>query len=282
MASLPPSVPSPDWLHVHRGTAPLVIAVPHGGTSLAGLDDQFSSPWLARLDTDWWVRDLYDFASDMGVSFVTTDISRSVIDMNRDPSGVSLYPGQATTELCPTTSFDGVPLYHSGADVIDALDDAETQRRKSTYHTPYHAALTAELARVKQAHGIAVLYDAHSIRSHVPRLFDGRLPMFNIGTNNSATCAPKLEQAVANICAASAHSHVVNGRFKGGWTTRHYGRPTDGIHAIQMELAQRGYMDEPTDYAPGQWPTPLHSTPVILPVLQRVITAILDFAKGQA
>lgn len=276
MASLPPSVPSPDWLHVHRGTAPLVIAVPHGGTSLAGLDDQFASPWLARLDTDWWVRDLYDFASNMGVSFVTTDISRSVIDMNRDPSGASLYPGQATTELCPTTSFDGVPLYCSGADAIDS------EARKTAYHTPYHAALTAELHRVKAQHGVAILYDAHSIRSHVPRLFDGRLPMFNIGTNNSATCAPELEQAVANICAASPHSHVVNGRFKGGWTTRHYGRPADGIHAIQMELAQRGYMDEPTDYAPGQWPTPLLSTPVILPVLQRVITAILDFAKGHA
>lgn len=268
--------PLPDWLHVHQGTAPLVIAVPHGGTSLAGLDDQFVSPWLARLDTDWWVADLYDFARDLGASLITTDISRSVIDMNRDPSGATLYPGQATTELCPTTSFDGAPLCRPQARPINS------EARKAQYHTPYHAALAAELARVKAQHGLAILYDAHSIRSHVPRLFDGELPQFNIGTNGGVTCAPELEAAVTQICAASGFSHITNGRFKGGWTTRHYGRPDQGIHAIQMELAQRGYMDEPAQFAEGQWPTPLHTSPMIAPILRQIIRAILDFAKGRA
>ncbi len=265
-----------DWLRVHRGDAPLVIAFPHGGTDLAGLDEQFVSPWHAQIDTDWRIAELYAFAADMGATLVATDISRSVIDMNRDPSGASLYPGQATTELCPTTTFDGEPLYR-----FDAPDEAEIMQRLHSYHRPYHDTLTHELDRLKAAHGRVVLYDAHSIRSHVPRLFDGELPQFNIGTNDAVTCAPELETIIANICAASGRSHVVNGRFKGGWTTRHYGRPDDGIHAIQMELAQRGYMAEPDAITHANWPSPLDPNPTIRPVLEQVIAATLDFAKGQ-
>ena len=264
-----------DWLRVHRGDAPLVIAFPHGGTDLAGVDEQLVSPWRARLDTDWWIADLYAFAAERGASLIATDISRAVIDMNRDPSGVSLYPGQATTELCPTTTFDGDPLYRFGEP-----DEAEISQRLNLYHRPYHDALSAELDRLKSAHGQVVLYDAHSIRSHVPRLFDGELPQFNIGTNDGATCAPELETIVANICAASGKSHVVNGRFKGGWTTRHYGRPETGVHAIQIELAQRGYMAEPATLTEANWPTPLDAAPPIRPVLEQLIGAALDFAKG--
>lgn len=266
-----------DWLRVHRGDAPLVIAFPHGGTDLAGLDEQFVSPWHAQIDTDWWIAELYAFAADRGATLVATDISRSVIDMNRDPSGASLYPGQATTELCPTTTFDGDPLYR-----FDAPDEAEIMQRLNSYHRPYHDTLSEELDRLKSAHGRVVLYDAHSIRSHVSRLFDGELPQFNIGTNGGATCAPELETVIANICAASGKSHVVNGRFKGGWTTRHYGQPDDGIHAIQMELAQRGYMAEPATITHANWPSPLDPNPAIRPVLEQVISATLDFAKGHS
>jgi formiminoglutamase len=265
-----------DWLRVHRGDAPLVIAFPHGGTDLAGLDDQYVSPWRARLDADWWIAELYAFAANMGATLVATEISRAVIDMNRDPSGTSLYPGQATTELCPTTTFDGEPLYRFGDP-----DEAEINQRLHLYHRPYHEALAAELERLKSVHGRVILYDAHSIRSHVPRLFDSELPQFNIGTNDGATCAPELEDAVANICAASGMSHVVNGRFKGGWTTRHYGRPETGVHAVQMELAQRGYMTEPATINEANWPSPLDPDPAILPILRQVIAAALDFAKGQ-
>jgi len=266
-----------DWLRVHRGDAPLVIAFPHGGTDLAGLDEQFVSPWHALLDTDWWIADLYAFAADLGATLVATDISRSVIDMNRDPSGASLYPGQATTELCPTTTFDGEPFYRFGEP-----DEAEINRRLTLFHRPYHDTLAAELDRLQSVHGKVVLYDAHSIRSHVPRLFDGKLPQFNIGTNGGATSAPELETIVANICAASGHGYVVNGRFKGGWTTRHYGRPDNGIHAIQMELAQRGYMAEPAAITHANWPSPLNPNPAIRPVLEQVIAAIIDFAKGMS
>jgi len=266
-----------DWLRVHSGDAPLVIAFPHGGTDLAGLDEQFVSPWHAQIDTDWYIAELYAFAADHGATLVATDISRSVIDMNRDPSGASLYPGQATTELCPTTTFDGDLLYR-----FDAPDEAEIMQRLNSYHRPYHDRLSEELDRLKSAHGRVVLYDAHSIRSHVPRLFDGELPQFNIGTNGGATCAPELETIVANICAASGKSHVVNGRFKGGWTTRHYGRPDDGVHAIQMELAQRGYMAEPATITHANWPSPIDPNPAIRPVLEQVIAATLDFAKGKA
>ena len=282
-----------DWLHIHRGDAPLVVAFPHGGTDLAGLDDRFVSPWLARLDIDWWIAELYAFVRDLGATTVATDISRSVIDMNRDPSGASLYPGQATTELCPTTSFDGEPLYRGGGP-----DAAEVGRRLDHWHRPYHAALAGELERLRATHGRVVLYDAHSIRSHVPRLFDGELPQFNIGTNNGATCAAELTDAVAAACLRPGESRgpssggetgprlppgndlVVNGRFKGGWTTRHYGRPESGVHAIQMELAQRGYMTEPATPDESNWPSPLDPDPAILPVLRRVIAAALDFAKG--
>jgi len=266
-----------DWLRVHRGDAPLVIAFPHGGTDLAGLDEQFVSPWHALIDTDWHIAELYAFAADMGATLVATDISRSVIDMNRDPSGASLYPGQATTELCPTTTFDGAPLYR-----FDLPDEAEIMQRLNLYHRPYHDALTAELDRLRATHGKVVLYDAHSIRSHVPRLFDGELPQFNIGTNGGTTSAPELETVIASICAASGKSHVVNGRFKGGWTTRHYGRPDEGIHAIQMELAQRGYMAEPAPITHATWPSPLDPNPAIRPVLEQVIAATLDFAKGHS
>jgi formiminoglutamase len=264
-----------DWLRVHRGDAPLVVAFPHGGTNLADLDEQFVSPWHAQIDTDWWIAELYAFAADLGATLVATDISRSIIDMNRDPSGASLYPGQATTELCPTTTFDGDPLYRFGEP-----DEAEITRRLHLYHRPYHEALAAELDRLRECHGKVVLYDAHSIRSHVPRLFDGALPQFNIGTNGGATCAPELEGLVAGICAASGESHVVNGRFKGGWTTRHYGRPEGGVHAIQMELAQRGYMAEPAEITHANWPSPLDPAPAIRPALEQVIAAALDFAKG--
>ncbi len=266
-----------DWLRVHRGEAPLLVAFPHGGTGLAGLDDAFVSPWRARFDTDWWIEDLYAFVCDLGATTLATDISRSVIDMNRDPSGASLYPGQATTGLCPTTTFDGDSLYRDAEPGED-----EVAWRRDLYHRPYHAALQGELERLRALHGTVVLYDAHSIRSRVPRLFDGQLPQFNLGTNDGATCAPELESAVAAICAASGHSHVVNGRFKGGWTTRHYGQPEKGIHAIQMELAQRGYMAEPDMLTETSWPTPIDPDPAILPVLKHVIAAALDFAKGPA
>lgn len=265
-----------DWLEIHRGTAPLVVAFPHTGTDLVDVEQAFVSPWLARRDADWWVDELYGFVRTLGVTTIRTRISRSVIDVNRDPSGASLYPGQATTELCPTTTFDGEPLYAGSMP-----DAAEIARRTALWFAPYHAALGAELHRLRDAHGQVVLYDGHSIRSRIPRLFDGELPVFNLGTKDGATCDAGLEGAIAAICAGSGMPSVVNGRFKGGWTTRHYGRPADGIHAVQMELAMRGYLAEPDHLDELNWPAPLDPAPAVLPILRQVIAACLDFAKGQ-
>ncbi|MCP3731000.1 N-formylglutamate deformylase [Sphingomonas sp. MG17] len=264
-----------SWLEIHRGDAPLVVAFPHTGTELPPeLADAFVSPWLARKDADWWVDRLYGFARELGATTVRTRLSRSVIDCNRDPSGMSLYPGQTTTGLCPTETFDGEPLYPG-----ETPDQAEIDRRRAAYFDPYHAALDAELYQLREANPRVVLYDAHSIRSHVPRLFDGELPQFNIGTNGGQTCDPALTEAVTAICAASGMSHVLDGRFRGGWTTRHYGRPADGIHAIQMELAMRGYLTEPERPGLDNWPTPPDPDPAILPTLRCVLDACLAFAK---
>jgi N-formylglutamate deformylase len=270
---------NPAWLDVRRGDAPLIVSFPHTGIELpTDIAAGFVSPWLACKDADWWIDRLYDFAAGLGATTVRTQISRSVIDVNRDPSGASLYPGQATTELCPTTTFDGEPLYRGAGP-----DEAEIARRRSAYFEPYHAALQAELSRLRERHGRVVLYDAHSIRSTIPRLFEGELPDFNLGTNSGASCDPALTKAVEAACDASAFSRVTDGRFKGGWTTRRYGRPETGVHAIQMELACRGYMGEPRDApTPDTWPAAYFESRAapMRAVLIHVLKACVAFAKA--
>ncbi len=242
----------PDWLKITRNDAPLLLSMPHTGTDLPPeLDNVVVSPWLARRDADWWIEKLYDFAADLGATVIRTTVSRTAIDVNRDPSGASLYPGQTTTELCPTTTFDGEPLYRPGTEPDAKIIAARLQK----YYAPYHAALVAEIARLRQRFASIVLYDCHSIRSRIPRLFEGELPQFNIGTNSGASCAPALTQAVEQICDLSGFTRVTNGRFRGGHITRHYGQPSQGIHGIQMELAFRGYLREPAGaITPDNWP----------------------------
>lgn len=268
------------WLIVRQGDAPLVVSIPHAGTWIPDdIEPRLVSRWLARKDADWWIDHLYGFAEELGATVVRTTVSRTVIDVNRDPSGASLYPGMNTTALCPTTTFDGEPLYLAG----EEPDEAEIVARRAQWFEPYHRALAAEIDRLRTRHGRMVLYEAHSIRSRVPQLFDDELPNFNIGTNSGASCDPALAAAVEAACDASSFSRVTNGRFKGGWTTRHYGRPADGIHAIQMELACRGYMTEPVE-APSEtnWPTP-YSSETAAPMhtaLTDILKACLAFARS--
>ncbi|MGZ9811378.1 N-formylglutamate deformylase [Pseudoroseicyclus sp. H15] len=226
-------------VEVTRGDGPVVLGLPHTGTWLPeDVRVRLNDRGRALADTDWHINRLYAGLLP-GVTTVRATFHRYLIDANRDPSGVSLYPGQNTTGLVPTKGFDGEAIWD------DPPGEAEIEARREAYHAPYHAAMSAELERVKARHGVAILYDCHSIRGKIPYLFDGDLPDFNIGTDGGTTCAPQVEAAVQGICAAApGYSSILNGRFKGGWTTRHYGRPAEGLHAIQMELAQRNYLTE--------------------------------------
>ena len=243
----------PDWLHLMRGDAPLIVSIPHAGTDLMDYASRYVSPWLARCDADWRIDRLYDFARALGATVLRTSLSRSIIDVNRDPSGASLYPGQATTELCPTTTFDGEPLYRPG----EAPGEAEIAERRKRFFAPYHAALSQEIARLKSAHPRVALFDAHSIRSRIPRLFEGELPEFNLGTNSGRSLSAELRDELSSLLAASGASFAVDGRFKGGWITRAYGKPREGVEAVQMELACRAYMREPDAIDSANWPAPI-------------------------
>ena len=271
----------PDWLQITRGAAPLLVSIPHTGTDLADIEPHLVSPWLARRDADWHIERLYDFASALGATVVRTTISRTVIDVNRDPSGVSLYPGQATTELCPATSFDGDPLYRDG----QVPTDAEVSARRVHYFDPYHAVLAEEITRLRARHRHIVVYDCHSIRSIIPRLFEGTLPHFNIGTNSGASSNPVLADTIEAICADTGLSHVRNGRFKGGFITRSVGKPEAGVHALQMELACRGYVPETLgEVSPDNWP-PAYDPDYAAPMraaLIRILEAAIGFATHHA
>ncbi|MCG6117774.1 MAG: N-formylglutamate deformylase [Aquimonas sp.] len=232
-----------DILELHRGQLPLLISLPHDGTAIPDDIAEHMLDSARRVpDTDWHVSTLYDFARELGASLLVPRYSRYVIDLNRPPDGAALYPGRSETGLCPLQGFSGEPLYRSGHHSPDA---DEVERRRQRYWQPYHAALAGELARIKSAHGRALLWEGHSIRSEVPMLFDGRLPDLNLGTADGASCGALRLQALEALLSAQQHySWVSNGRFKGGYITRHYGRPHEGVEAIQLELAQSTYMDE--------------------------------------
>ena len=236
-------------VEIVRGDGPVILGMPHTGTYVPPeVRARLNRLGRELADTDWNIHKLYDGLLP-GVTVVRATFHRYVIDANRDPSGQSLYPGQNTTGLVPLTDFDGNDIWDQPP------SGGEVEHRREQYHAPYHAALEAEMARVRAAHGVAVLYDCHSIRSRIPFLFEGTLPDFNIGTNDGVTCAPEIAQAVEEVCrAADGFTCVTNGRFKGGWTTRHYGRPAEGWHTIQMELAQSTYMEEvaPWPYLHGR------------------------------
>ena len=247
-----------------RGRVPLLISMPHAGLKLtptveAGLVDEA----LSLPDTDWHIPRLYDFAAELGASTLAAEYSRFVIDLNRPEDDKPLYVG-ATTGLFPSILFDGVPLFKDGK--------APSAEERATYldqiWTPYHRTLQQELSRLRDEFGYALLFDAHSIRSHVPHLFDGRLPDFNLGTFNGASCDAQLAGRLDVVCAAaSQYSHVLNGRFKGGHITRHYGDPANNIHAVQLELAQSTYMDEFV---------PFHYRPELAEPTQAVLRSLLE------
>ncbi|PWF45108.1 N-formylglutamate deformylase [Massilia glaciei] len=229
------------------GSIPVLVSMPHVGTDIP--DDiaaRMAPCAAARADTDWHLAQLYDFAREMGASTLAARWSRYVIDVNRPPEDTNLYPGMDTTGLCPVDTFGREPLYLPGAEP----DGADVERRLARYWRPYHAQLRAELDRLLAVHGKVLLWDAHSIASVVPRFFEGRLPDLNFGTAGGSSCAPAMEQAVIGLARAQERFSVaVNGRFKGGFITRHYGRPGADVHAIQLEMCQCLYMNESAPFA---------------------------------
>lgn len=237
-------------VEIAEGDGPLVLGMPHTGTDVPDpIMNRLNPRGQLLTDTDWHIHTLYSGLV-AGATSVRATFHRYVVDANRDPSGHSLYPGQNTTGLCPETDFDGNGIWRDG----QAPKADEVAERTAEFHAAYHSALREQLERVHARHGVAILYDCHSIRSLIPFLFEGKLPDFNIGTNGSETCASAIEAAVVDTCAkAEGYTSVLNGRFKGGWTTRHYGRPHENYHAIQMELAQSTHLASealPFDYSP--------------------------------
>lgn len=256
---------------LHRGSRPLLVSVPHAGTLIPEhLRERYVPRALAAEDTDWFLDEVYAFARDLGASLVVPRHSRYVIDLNRPSSNTPMYPGVNNTELCPTRFFTGDPLYRDGC----APDAAEIAGRIATYWQPYHAALADELARLKAQHGQALLWDGHSIKSELPWLFDGALPALNLGTADGQACDPALRDRLREVLAAQHdYSHVVDGRFKGGHITRQYGRPADGVQAVQLEMCWNTYMAEQAPFALDP-----RRVERLQPLLRRLLQTMIDWA----
>jgi N-formylglutamate deformylase len=224
----------------HSGDSPLLISVPHDGRDIPDdIRGRMTEAGRSIPDTDWDVARLYEFATGLGASTVIANFSRYVVDLNRSADDISLYPGQIATGLCPEYTFSGKAIYLSGG-----VDDDEKSHRVDRYWRPYHEHIRETLTTLRARHGFALLWDAHSIPSVVPRLFDGELPELNLGSNSGASCKAAIDEAVVAVATESPFDTVSNGRFKGGYITRHYGDPENSVHALQLEIAQRAYRSE--------------------------------------
>jgi N-formylglutamate deformylase len=258
-----------DVFTLHRGRTPLLISIPHVGRLIpADQQHRYVDRAFATEDTDWYLDRLYGFAADLGASLLVAHQSRYLIDLNRPPEDTPMYPGRNNTELCPTRFFTSEPLYRTGLEP----DAAEIARRVERYWRPYHDALAAELARLRSLHGHAVLFDAHSIKSELPWLFDGRLPHMNLGTVDGTSCDATLRAALTEVFRnQSDYSHVVDARFKGGYITRRYGSPASAVHAVQLEMCWRAYMDE----TPPAWND--EPAEAVTPLLERLVGTMIDW-----
>ena len=259
---------------LQRGSTPLLLSLPHVGTAVPDdLVAAFVPRALALEDTDWHLAEVYAFARALGASVLVPRWSRYVVDLNRPPENAPMYPGANNTELVPTHFFSGDPLYRDGC----VPDDGEVARRVRTFWQPYHDALAGEIARLRAEHGHAVVWDGHSIQAELPWLFPGRLPDLNLGTASGASCAPALRESLLAVLAAQrSFSHVTDGRFKGGYITRRYGRPAERVHAVQLEMALSTYMDERRAFAPAAAPDRAKLAQ-LQPLLRALLQATLDW-----
>lgn len=256
-----------DLYEYHYGSLPLLVNIPHAGTRIPHrIYSRLSNTGKTLPDTDWHVPKLYNFARGLGAHLLIANYSRYVVDLNRPPDGANLYPGGKSTGLIPTMLFDGSPLYTDK----QTMSELEITHRIDTYWRPYHKKIIEVLGQIKNEHGYALLYDAHSIASCVPNLFEGTLPDLNLGTANAQSCAPELEYAMAEVIQSSEFTSVVNGRFIGGYITRHYGNPAQKIQAAQMEIAQIAYMNE-SDFCYSE-----AKAADLIPVLRDALQAYLN------
>ncbi|WP_031242207.1 N-formylglutamate deformylase [Advenella kashmirensis] len=261
-----------DIFSLHRGSLPLLVSIPHMGTQLdPQIAENFTQVATFVDDTDWHLDRLYAFAKEAGASFLTPAYSRYIIDLNRPPDDENLYPGQDTTGLCPIDTFDKEPLYLAGREP----SEHEKARRRDLFWQPYHTALQTELQRLREEHGYAVLWEAHSIRSEISRFFPGRLTDFNFGTANNKSAHPELCAVLAaQIEQDGQYTAAANGRFKGGYITRQYGNPADRIHAVQLELTQIAYMEESRPFAYDE-----NKAARVQPLLQQALETTLHYAQ---
>jgi len=263
-----------DAYRCRRGHAPLLVSIPHAGTGLPErVVTGMTSAARALPDTDWFVDRLYDFLGALDATVIVATHSRYLIDLNRAPDDTPLYPGQAGSGLCPTATFAGESIYLGGEP-----DAAEMSWRRSEFWQPYHDRIRVELDRLRARHERVVLWDAHSIRSEVPMLFDGELPVINLGTNCGRACSRSLaDQLLAAAGRTPVFPAVLDGRFTGGYITRAYGDPDRGVHAVQLELAQRSYMRETPPVA-----FDADKAGEIRPVLRMLLEAAVEFATEPA
>ena len=264
-----------DTFEFTEGSTPLLVSMPHDGIAVPlDLAECMTAHARTTPDTDWHMARLYDFAGGLGASVIRPFYSRYVIDLNRPPDGEPLYPGADNTELCPTRCFDDTPIYKEG----EEPGDAEIAARRRRYWQPYHDQIASSLAALKARHGIALLYDAHSIRSEVPRFFEGKLPDLNLGTADGTSCKRSLQAALTTVLeSASEFTHVVNGRFTGGYITRAYGDPGNGIHAVQLEQAQSSYMNEDSRYDYRE-----ELAAGVRPTLRALLETMLEWSTARA
>lgn len=254
------------------GQLPLLVSLPHDSTYIPPeIAKRMTDAALATPDTDWHVAKLYDFAAAQGISVLTATHSRYVIDLNRDPSGTSLYAGASNTELCPVTTFDFQPIYEEGK----APGNSEITQRTVEYWQPYHEKIEEELANLKARFGVAILFEGHTIRSEVSRFYDGRIPDLNLGTASGSSAAPELTDSAFASLLGHGYSAVLDDRFTGGYITRHYGAPDKETHAIQLELTWRNYMDEASfQYVPAR-------ADRLKSVLKALLAVLIEWAEKQ-
>jgi N-formylglutamate deformylase len=236
-----------DCFKVHKSPgkpAPILLSIPHCGTAFPKelINEYEPELYKEQDDTDWFVDQLYDFANAMGITTISAVYSRWVIDLNRHPENRDLYSdGRLITGLCPVTNFLGNAIYKDGR---KSIAEDEIQRRLAAYYLPYHQKIAEHLMALKERFGQVLLWDCHSIRKSLPALHKEPFSDLIISDADGQSSAAKLSDTAFLHLSSSTYSVKRNYPFKGGYITRHFGKPKENQHAIQLEMSKNVYMDD--------------------------------------